>query len=110
MCGNFYVREKNTIMERLKFVCTQADMIILKDRMQKKDIIDICTRERNNTIWKFYKRTILTIFASLPKDVPMDCKGTSYLNHCSKTIMWIVLLFREIPDNPTLTISVCLEH
>ena len=44
--------------------------------MQKMDIVDICTRERANTMWKFYKLTNLTIFASLLKDVPMGCKDT----------------------------------
>ena len=45
-------------MERSKLVCTQADMTNLKDRMQKIDIVDICTRERTNTKWKFYKLKI----------------------------------------------------
>ena len=51
-------------------------MTNLKDRMQKMDIVDICTRERANTKWKFYKLTNLTIFASLLKDVPKGCKDT----------------------------------
>ena len=63
-------------MERSKLVCTQADMTNLKDRMQKMDIVDICTRERANTKWKFYKLTNLTFFASLLKDIPMGCKDT----------------------------------
>ena len=40
------------------------------------DNIDICTQERANKKWKFYKLTNLTIFASLLKDVPMGCKDT----------------------------------
>ena len=76
MCKYFYSHENNTIMERPKLVCTQADMTNLKDRMQKMDIVDLCTRERNDTKWKFYKLTKLTIFASLLKDVPMGCKDT----------------------------------
>ena len=40
------------------------------------DIVDICTRERANTKWKFYKLTNSTIFASLLKDVLMSCKDT----------------------------------
>ena len=63
-------------MERSKLVCTQADMTNLKDRIQRIDIVDICTRERANTKWKFYKLTKLTIFASLLKDVPLGCKDT----------------------------------
>ena len=76
MCRYFYAHENNTIMERAKLVCTQADMTNLKDRMQKFDIVDICTRERANTKWKFHKLTNLPIFASLLKDVPMGCKDT----------------------------------
>ena len=76
MCRYFYAHENNTIMETSKLLCTQADMTNLKDRMQKMDIVDLCTRERANTKWKFYKLTNLTIFASLLKDVPMGCKDT----------------------------------
>ena len=76
MCRYFYAHENNTIMERAKLVCTQADMTNLKERMQKMDIVDLCTPERSNTKWKFYKVTNLTIFASLIKDVPMGCKCT----------------------------------
>ena len=76
MCRYLYNHENNTIKERAKLVCTQADKTNLKDRMQKMDIVDICTRERANTKWKFYKLTILTIFASLLKDVPMGCNYT----------------------------------
>ena len=76
MCRYFYAQENNIIMETSKLVCTQADMTNLNDRMQKMDILDICTRERVNTKWKFCKLTNLTIFASLLKDVPMVCKDT----------------------------------
>ena len=40
------------------------------------DIIDLCTRERANTKWKFYKLTNVTVFAALLKDLPMGCKDT----------------------------------
>ena len=51
-------------------------MTNLKDRMQKMDNVDICTRERANRKWKSYKLTKLTVFASLLKDVPMGCKDS----------------------------------
>ena len=76
MCRYFYAHENNTVMERSKLVCTQAHMTNLKDKMQKTDFVDICTRERAKTKWKFHKLTILTIFASLLKDVPMGCNDT----------------------------------
>ena len=76
MCRYFYAHENNTVMERAKLVCAQTDMTNLKDRMQKMDTVDLFTRERANTKWKFYKLTNVTIFASLLKDVPMGCQYT----------------------------------
>ena len=64
MCRYFYAHENNTIMERAKLVCTPADMTNLKEKMQKVDVVDICTRERTNKKRKVYKLTDLTIFAS----------------------------------------------
>ena len=58
MCSYFYPHENNTIMERAKLLCTQANMTNLKDSMQKMDIVDLFTRERANTKWKFYKLNI----------------------------------------------------
>ena len=52
-CRHFYAHENNTVMERSKLLCTQADMTNLTDRMQKLDIVDIYTRDRSNTKWKF---------------------------------------------------------
>ena len=40
------------------------------------DIVDLCTRERANTKWKFYKLTNLTVLAALLKDVTMGCKDS----------------------------------
>ena len=76
MCRYFYAHENNTIIERSKLVCIQADITNLKDRMQKTDIVGFCTREKANTMRKLYKLTTFSIFASLLKDVPMGCKDT----------------------------------
>ena len=56
-------------MERLKLVCTPDDITNLKDK-------DICTRERANTKWKFYKLTNLTVFAAVLRDIPMVRKDS----------------------------------
>ena len=55
-------------------------MTNLKNRLQKMDIVDNCTRERANTKWKFYRLTNLTIFASLLTDVTMGCKDRVLLD------------------------------
>ena len=50
-CKYFYAHENNTVMDSPKLVCTPTDTINLKHRMQKMDIVDICTRDRANTKW-----------------------------------------------------------
>ena len=72
----FYAHENNTVLERSKLVCTPDDITNLKEKLQKMDIVDLCTRERANTKWKFYKLTNQTLFAAILKDVPMGCKDS----------------------------------
>ena len=40
-------------MERSKLVCTPDEITNLKEKLQKMDIVDLCTRARANTKWKF---------------------------------------------------------
>ena len=75
-CRYFQVHEKNTVMEKSKLVCTPDDINNLKEKLQKEDIDDLCTRESANTKWKFYKLTNLIVFAALLRDVPMGCKDS----------------------------------
>ncbi len=75
-CRYFYAHENNTLMERSKLVCKPGEIIKLKEKIQKMDIVDLCTRERSNTKWKFYKLTNLTVFVALLKDVHMGCKDS----------------------------------
>ena len=76
MSRHFYAHEKNTVMERSKRVCTPDDISNLKEKLQKMDVVDLCTRERAHNKWKFYKLANLTVFAALLKDVPMGCKDS----------------------------------
>ena len=45
----FYAHENNTLMERSKLVCTPDNIINLKEKLHKMDVVDLCTRERGNT-------------------------------------------------------------
>ena len=63
-CRYFYAHENNTVMERSKLVCIQDDIANLKEKLQKMDVVDLCSRERTNTRWKCYKLTNLTVFCS----------------------------------------------
>ena len=55
-------------------MCTRDDLTELKDSLNKTDVLESCSRERMNTKWMFHKLTNSTVFAALPKDVPMGCK------------------------------------
>ena len=75
-CRYLYAHENNTPMERSKLLCTPDDITNLKEKLQKMDILDLCTQERASTKWKFYKLTKLTVFAPLLKDIPLGCKDS----------------------------------
>ena len=42
-CRFFYTHENNTLMERSKLVCTPDDIINLKEKLQKVDIVYLCS-------------------------------------------------------------------
>ena len=44
----FYAHKKNALMERSKLVCTPDHITNLKEKLQKMDIVDLCTRERES--------------------------------------------------------------
>ena len=69
-----YAHENSTLLDRSKLVCTHDDLAKLKDFLNQTDVIKSCSQERMNTKWRFYKLTILTVFAVLLKDVPRGCK------------------------------------
>ena len=54
-CRYFYAHENNTVMEKSKLVCTGVDIENLKERLQKMDIVDVCTRERFSNKGRYYK-------------------------------------------------------
>ena len=40
------------------------------------DTVDFCTQELNDTRWRFYKPTRLTVFAALIEDMSNACKNS----------------------------------
>ena len=71
----FYAHGNNTLLDRSKLVCTHDNLATLKVFLSKTDVIEFCSRERMNTMWRFYKLTNITVFAALLKDVPMGCQN-----------------------------------
>ena len=92
----FYAHENNTLLERSKLVCTHNDLSKMKTFLNKTDVIESFTQEKMNTKWRFYKLTILTVFAALLKDVPMGCNDAVLLEPLLKNISTNCLTFKEI--------------
>ena len=110
MCRYFYAHENNTIIEKSKLVCTPDDIDNLKEKIQKMDIIDLCTRERANTKWKFYKLTNVTVFAALLKDIPMGCENTVLPEPLLKSHNVNCLTFERNTSQPTMRVFAFSEQ
>ena len=109
-CRYFYTHKNNTLMERSKLVCTPDDNTNPKQKLQKMDMVDLCTRERATTKWKFYKLTNLTVFAALLKDVPEGCKDTVLPEPLLRNQNVNCLIFEKIQENLTMTIFAFSEQ
>ena len=96
----FYAHKNNTLLDRSKLVCTHDDLTKLKEFLNKTDVIETCSRERMNTKWRFYKLTILTVFAVLLKDVPMGCKDAVLPKPLLKNCTINCLTFEENTRQP----------
>ena len=69
----FFAHENNTLFEKSHLLCTKVDLITLQGKVEKFDIVEQCTQERQNTKWRFKLITNVTIFAALLKNIPMGC-------------------------------------
>ena len=69
----YYAHENNTLFEKSHLLCTKADLITIQGKVEKFDIVEQCTQERQNTKWRFKLITNVTIFAALLKNIPMGC-------------------------------------
>ena len=69
----FYAHENNTLFEKSRLLCTKADLITIQGKVEKFDIVEQCTQERQNTKWRFKLITNVKFFAALLKNIPMGC-------------------------------------
>ena len=88
----YYAHENNNLFEKLHSLCTKADLITIQGKVEKFDIVEQCTQERQNTKWMFKLITNVTIIAALLKNIPMGCPDTVLpepllKNHSEKCIL-----------------------
>ena len=69
-----YTHENPTLLDWAKLVCTEDDLAKLRDFLNRTDVIELCSREKMNTKWWFYKLTNMAVFAAFLKDVPLGCR------------------------------------
>ena len=67
----FYAHKNNCLFEKFHLLCTKADSVTNKRKVEKYDIVEQCTQERQNTNWNFKMFTNITIFAALLKNTSM---------------------------------------
>ena len=71
----FYAPANKTLLGRLKLVCTNDDLAKYKGILNKTDVIELCSQEKMNSNWRFYKLTNLIVFAARLKDVPVGYRN-----------------------------------
>ena len=67
----FYAHENNVSIEKNHLLCTKADLITIRAKLETFDFVEQCTQEREITKWRFKLITNVTIFAVLLKNNPM---------------------------------------
>ena len=58
-----------------QLVATKDDLKKIETLLNIVDVIESCTKEQANTMWKLYKLMNVTFFAALVMEVPMGCKN-----------------------------------
>ena len=74
-------------------------MAKLNENLRKTDVIESCTKERNNKNWRFFKQANLTIFVAPLIDIPMACRDAVLSESFQTIIQSIVLLTSRTPKN-----------
>ena len=74
----FYSHKHKILFQKSHSLCTKADLITIKGKVEKFDIVEQCTQERQNTKWRFKLITNVTIFA-----MQYICSPS-----CSSTFQW----------------------
>ena len=92
--------KKNTLLDRSKLLATIEDLTKIKNLQSNTNVIELCTRERANTQWKFYTLTKFACFAASLTHVPLGCKDTVLKDSQMKNQSAKCLTFEENTRKP----------
>ena len=74
-CRHFCPNENKALLERAKLVARKDDLKKIETLLNNVDMIESCTREQANILWKFYKLMNATFFSALVMEVLMGYKN-----------------------------------
>ena len=69
----FYPHENNLLLDRVFLLSNRNDLLNMQNEIEKLDLIETCTQERQNSKWRFTLITNVTVFAALLTNIPMGC-------------------------------------
>ena len=88
---------------------TKAVLITIQEKVEKLDIVEQCTQERQNTKWRFKLITNVPIFAALLKIIPKGCPDSVLVELLVKNSS-VICLYLTKTRNHTKTIWVFSAH
>ena len=69
----YYPHENNLLLDRAFLLSNRNDLLNIQKEIEKLDLIETCTQERQNSKWRFTVITNVTVFAALLTNIPMGC-------------------------------------
>ena len=69
----YYPHENNLLLDRAFLLGNKNDLLNIQNAIEKLDLIETCTQERQNSKWRFTVITNVTVFAALLTNIPMGC-------------------------------------
>ena len=72
----YYRHENNLLLDQAFLLSNRNDVLSLQNKIEKLDLIETCTKERQNSKWRFTVITNVTVFAALLTNIPMSCNDT----------------------------------
>ena len=100
---------KNSFYVKSHLLCTKPNLITSHGKVEKIDIGEQCTQERQNTKWKFKLITNVTTFAALLKKAQWDVRTLSNPNLYNDIRNWTVF-YQTKTRNHTTIICVFSAH
>ena len=61
----YYPHENNLLLDRAFLVSNKNDFLNLQNEIEKLDLVETCTQERQNSKWRFTVITNVTVFVAL---------------------------------------------